>query len=72
VLILTGAPGAGKATLATHLATRRERSVQLEACRSFRFIDLGHVELRRTGSHQQNEVVVPIVADAGAAYANAA
>ena len=71
VLILTGPPGVGKTTVAAILAERSDRAVHLEADLFFRFIRSGHVEPWRPESHQQNEVVMRIVAEAAAGYAAA-
>lgn len=71
VLILTGPPGVGKTTAAGILAARRERGVHLEADRFFRFIAAGYVEPWKRESHQQNRLVMKIVAGAAAAYAGA-
>ena len=71
VLILTGPPGAGKTTTAAILAERRDPAVPLEADAFFRFIRSGYVEPWRPESHDQNRLVMGIVADVAAAYANA-
>jgi predicted kinase len=71
VLILTGPPGVGKTTTAAILAARHAASVHLEADAFFRFIHSGFVEPWRSESHDQNRVVMGIVAAAAAAYAAA-
>jgi tRNA uridine 5-carbamoylmethylation protein Kti12 len=71
VLILTGAPGSGKTTVARLLATRSQRAVHLEADRFFHFIQAGYVEPWKPESHEQNTTVIRIVADAAASYASA-
>jgi tRNA uridine 5-carbamoylmethylation protein Kti12 len=71
VLILTGAPGAGKTTTARILAARWERAVHLESDLFFHFIRSGYIEPWKPGSREQNEVVMEIVAGAAAAYAAA-
>jgi predicted kinase len=72
VLILTGPPGVGKTTAAGILAERSMAAVHLEADTFFRFIRSGYVEPWKPESHDQNRLVMGIVADAAAAYANAA
>jgi tRNA uridine 5-carbamoylmethylation protein Kti12 len=71
VLILTGAPGVGKTTTARKLAARSDRAVHLEADLFFRFIESGYVEPWKPESHEQNAIVMRIVADAASAYAAA-
>lgn len=68
-LILTGAPGTGKSTVAAILGGRAERGVHLESDAFFRFISRGYVEPSRPESHDQNQVVMRIVAEAAAGYA---
>ena len=53
------------------LATRAERAVHLEADAFFRFIRSGHVEPWKPESHDQNAMVMRIVARAAAGYASA-
>ena len=71
ILILSGAPGAGKTTTARLLAVGFERAVHLESDAFFRFIRSGYVEPWRPDSHEQNTTVMRIVATAAAAYAAA-
>ncbi len=71
VLILTGPPGVGKTTVAAVLARRHSPAVHLEADTFFRFIRSGYVEPWKPESHDQNRLVMGIVADAAAAYAAA-
>ena len=72
VLILTGPPGAGKTTAARLLvAAGSERAVHLEADRFFSFIAAGYVAPWTPESHDQNTVVMRIVARAAAGYADA-
>ena len=71
VLILTGAPGVGKTTTARILAARSDRAVHLESDLFFHFIQSGYVEPWKPESHDQNRIVMRIVADAAAAYAAA-
>ena len=71
ILILTGPPGVGKTTAAGILAERSTRAVHLEADAFFRFIRSGYVEPWKPESHEQNGLVMRIVAEAAAGYATA-
>jgi predicted kinase len=71
VLILSGAPGVGKTTVAAALAERSERSVHLESDRFYGFIRAGYVEPWKPESNEQNPAVMRIVAEAAAGYAAA-
>jgi len=71
VLILTGAPGSGKTTVAGLLAAKSQRAVHIESDRFFHFIQAGYVEPWKPESHEQNTTVMRIVAQAAAAYTDA-
>jgi len=71
VLILTGPPGAGKTTVARALAEHFEPAVHVESDRFFHFIASGYVDPWRPESHEQNRLVMRIVALAASAYAAA-
>ena len=71
VLILTGPPGSGKTTTARVLAESRERAVHLESDAFFHSIASGYVEPWEPAAHEQNTLVMDIVADAAVRYARA-
>lgn len=71
VLILTGAPGSGKTTVAGLLAAQSRRAVHIESDRFFQFIQAGYVEPWKPESHEQNTTVMHIVAEAATGYAEA-
>lgn len=71
ILIVTGPPGVGKTTTVETLAERSTRAVHLESDAFFRFIRSGYIEPWKPESHEQNQVVMRIVAGAAAGYAAA-
>jgi predicted kinase len=71
ILIVTGPPGVGKTTTSEILAARSTRAVHLEADAFFRFIRSDFVEPWKRESHDQNRIVMQIVARAAAGYAAA-
>jgi predicted kinase len=71
ILILTGAPGSGKTTVAGLLAAKCERAVHLESDQFFHFIQSGYVAPWKPESHEQNTTVMRIVARAAAGYVDA-
>jgi adenylate kinase family enzyme len=71
ILILKGAPGSGKTTVARLLAERTNRAVHLESDCFFHFIVSGYVEPWKPESHRQNTAVMQIVGDVAVAYKRA-
>jgi ribosomal protein S18 acetylase RimI-like enzyme/predicted kinase len=71
VLIVTGPPGVGKSTTAEILAARSPRAVHLESDVFFGFVRSGYVAPWKPESHEQNRIVMGIVAHAAAEYAAA-
>lgn len=71
VLIVTGPPGVGKTTAVGLLVAQWPKAVHLEADRFFDFIRSGHIEPWEPESHEQNEVVMNVVAGAAGGYAKA-
>jgi predicted kinase len=71
VLVLTGAPGAGKTTVARLLARGRDGAVHIESDAFFRFIATGYIEPWRPEAHEQNTKVMQIVGAAAVGYARA-
>jgi chloramphenicol 3-O-phosphotransferase len=70
VLILAGAPGTGKTSVARVLARRFELAVHVEGDRFFHFIERGYLEPWKPSSHEQNTVVMQSIAAAAASYAD--
>lgn len=71
ILILTGAPGSGKTSVARLLAAKAERAVHIESDQFFHFIQSGYVEPWKPESHEQNATVLSIVAGVADGYAKA-
>lgn len=71
ILILTGAPGTGKTSVARILARRFKLAVHIEGDRFFHFIESGYIEPWKPAAHEQNTVVMRTVATAAASYADA-
>jgi predicted kinase len=70
VLLLTGAPGAGKTTVARSIAERLPRAVHLESDLLFHAIAAGYVEPWKPLAHAQNETVMDVVAQAAVGFAS--
>ena len=71
ILIVTGAPGSGKPTIASLLAQSVGRAVHLRSDCFFHFIASGYVEPWKRESHEQNTTVMRILAEAAGGHANA-
>jgi hypothetical protein len=70
VAIITGPPGAGKTTVAGAVAARSARpAVHLHSDDFYRYIRSGYVEPYLPQAHEQNRVVVGVLADAALGYA---
>lgn len=70
VVIITGPPGAGKTTVAAAVAARSARpAVHLHSDDFYRYIRSGYVEPYLPQAHEQNRVVVNVLADAALGYA---
>ncbi|MGH2872013.1 MAG: AAA family ATPase [Solirubrobacteraceae bacterium] len=71
VLIITGPPGSGKTTVADAVAARHGRAAHVESDCFFRFIISGFVEPWKPAAQAQNALVMGVVVEAAAGYANA-
>jgi hypothetical protein len=71
ILIITGAPGSGKTTVAGLLASRADRAVHVELDCFFRFIASGYVEPWKPESQEQNTTVMRIVSEVAVGYGRA-
>ena len=69
VIIMSGPPGAGKTTLATELAQRYDRAVHLAADDFWHYIVSGGVAPFEPAAHEQNHVVLDVLASAACTYA---
>jgi predicted kinase len=71
ILILTGAPGSGKTTVARLVAERADRAVHVESDCFFHFIASGYLPPWRPESHEQNKTVMRIVGEVAVRYGQA-
>src|SRR4029077_3626794 len=69
LLVVTGPPGVGKATVAALIADRLPTSVLVEGDRFFDFVRQGAIEPWLPESHAQNEVVIEAAAVATGRFA---
>jgi predicted ABC-type ATPase len=70
LLVVSGPPGAGKSTVAQLIADQFERSVLVEGDAFFGFLAAGAIEPWLPESHQQNEIVTEVGAQATGAFVN--
>lgn len=68
VVIVTGPPGAGKTTLAAHLAGSRPLGVHLLGDQMFKWIVSGFVPPWEPGSNDQNRTVITAIASAAVRF----
>jgi predicted kinase len=71
ILILTGAPGTGKTTVARLVAERADRAVHIESDCFFHFIASGYLRPWKPESHEQNKTVMRIVGEVAVRYRQA-
>ncbi len=69
VIVLTGAPGAGKSTVARLLADRLSPSVHLHCDDFWHFIKQGAIAPYLPQAHRQNTTVIDILANTAFGYA---
>jgi uridine kinase len=68
-LVITGAPGSGKSTVAAFVAERFERCALVPADVFFGFVTRGYIDPWLPESHEQNTVVTEVSAAAAGGFA---
>ncbi len=69
VILLTGPPGAGKSTIAAHLARRYSKAVHLRTDDFWHYIVSGAIPPYDPASDAQNQTIMNVIAGAAYAYA---
>jgi energy-coupling factor transporter ATP-binding protein EcfA2 len=68
LLVITGPPGSGKSTVASHIADRQQSSVLVAGDAFFRFVRRGFIDPWLADADEQNAVVVAAAARAAGRF----